>query len=277
MNIRPIILSLLSPLHPLRLIIFNNKTLINLGQQINKKKLAKIRYSDDSQRGNFVICVCPMEVENKDLLMEGARSLGVYLDGKAIESFELYLKELLKWNQKINLTSIRSEKGIVLKHFLDSLSICPYLPEQSSILDIGSGAGFPGIPLKIVRPSLEITLIDSVRKKIDFQRHLIRVLGLKGIEAIHGRVQDKGILQCLGGRFDVTLSRAFSDLQTLLALSHPFLKERGTVLAMKGELDLGEIRHLAEIEGNRYRLQKTISLILPFSSFKRTLLLFQKR
>jgi 16S rRNA (guanine527-N7)-methyltransferase len=217
-----------------------------------------------------------MESENRDLLVEGARTLGVYLDEKAINSFELYLKELLKWNQKINLTAIRSEKGIVLKHFLDSLSICPYLPKQSSILDIGSGAGFPGIPLKVIWPSLEITLIDSVRKKIDFQRHLIRALGLKGIEAIHGRVQDKGILQCLGGRFDVTLSRAFSDLENLLALSFSFLKERGTALAMKGELDLREIRRVAEIEGTRYRLQKTISLILPFSSFKRTILLFEK-
>jgi len=218
-----------------------------------------------------------MEAENKDLLVEGARSFGVYLDGKAIESFEIYLKELLKWNQKINLTAIRSEKGIVLKHFLDSLSICPYLPKQASILDIGSGAGFPGIPLKMVQPSLEITLIDSVRKKMDFQRHLFRSLGLKGIEAIHGCVQDKGILQGLGGRFDVTLSRAFSDLHTLLALSLPFLKERGTALAMKGEVDHREIRRLVEIEGTRYRLQKTISLILPFTSFKRTLLLFEKR
>jgi 16S rRNA (guanine527-N7)-methyltransferase len=129
----------------------------------------------------------------------------------------------------------------------------------------------------MVRPSLEITLIDSVRKKIDFQRHLIRSLGLKGIEAIHGRVQDKGILQCLGGRFGITLSRAFSDLQNFLTLSLPFLKERGTALAMKGEVDHREIRLLAEIEEPRYRLQKTISLILPFSSFKRTLLLFEKR
>lgn len=218
-----------------------------------------------------------MEAENKDLLVEGARSFGVYLDEKAIESFELYLKELLKWNQKINLTAIRSEKGIVLKHFLDSLSICPYLPKQSSILDIGSGAGFPGIPMKMVWPSLEITLIDSVRKKIDFQRHIIRVLGLKGIEAIHGRVQEKDILQCLGGQFGITLSRAFSDLQTFLTLSLPFLKEKGTALAMKGEVDHREIRLLAEIEEPRYRLQKTISLILPFSSFKRTILLFEKR
>jgi len=218
----------------------------------------------------------PMETENKDLLVEGAKAFGIYLDGKAIRAFDLYLKELLKWNQKINLTAIRSEKGMVLKHFLDSLSVNPYLPKHSSILDIGSGAGFPGIALKIVQPTLEVTLIDSVRKKVDFQRHILRILGLKGTEAIHGRVQDKGILQDLGGRFDIVLSRAFSDLQTFLALSFPFLKEEGTVIAMKGEVDDKEMSLLPDTERTRYRLKRAVPLILPFSSFKRTILLFEK-
>jgi 16S rRNA (guanine527-N7)-methyltransferase len=217
-----------------------------------------------------------METENKDLLVEGANTFGIHLDGKTIESFELYLKELLKWNQKINLTAIRSEKGIVLKHFLDSLSVYPYIPKTCSLLDIGSGAGFPGIPLKITQPNLEMTLIDSVRKKVDFQRHIIRMLGLRGTEAIHGRVQDKGILQCLARRFDIVLSRAFSDLRTFLVLSLPLLKEEGIVIAMKGEVDDKEMRLLTETEGTRYRLQKTIPLILPFSSFQRTILLFEK-
>jgi 16S rRNA (guanine527-N7)-methyltransferase len=217
-----------------------------------------------------------MEAENKDLLVEGAKTFGIELDGKAIESFELYLKELLKWNQRINLTAIRSEKGIVLKHFLDSLSIYPYLPEYSSILDIGSGAGFPGIPLKIIQPAFEMTLIDSVRKKVDFQKHIIRSLGLKGIAATHGRIQDEEILRSLQGRFDIILSRAFSDLRTFLALSFPFLKERGTVVAMKGRVENKEIRVLAEKNGARYRLQKTVSFTLPFSSFKRTILVFEK-
>jgi 16S rRNA (guanine527-N7)-methyltransferase len=217
-----------------------------------------------------------METENKDLLVEGANTFGIHLDGKTIESFEVYLKELLKWNQKINLTAIRSEKGIVLKHFLDSLSVYPYIPKTCSLLDIGSGAGFPGIPLKITQPNLEMTLIDSVRKKVDFQRHIIRMLGLKGTEAIHGRVQDKGILQSLGERFDITLSRAFSDLRTLLILGFPFLKKGGRVIAMKGEVDNKDIRLLTETEGTRYRLQKTAFLTIPFSSFKRTILLFEK-
>jgi len=217
-----------------------------------------------------------MEAENKDLLVEGAKTFGIDLDEKAIQAFETYLKELLKWNQKINLTAIRSEKGILLKHFLDSLSVHPYLPKHSSILDIGSGAGFPGIPLRIVQPTLEITLIDSTRKKVDFQRHIIRMLGLKKTEAIHGRVEDRGILQSLRGRFDITLSRAFSNLRTFLFLSYPFLKQKGTVIAMKGEIDPNEIRLLTGAEGIQYRLQKTIPLILPFSAFKRTILLFEK-
>jgi 16S rRNA (guanine527-N7)-methyltransferase len=217
-----------------------------------------------------------MKTANKDLLVEGAKTYGIYLDEKAIEAFDLYLQELLKWNQKINLTAIRSEKGIVLKHFLDSFSAYPYLPKHSSILDIGSGAGFPGIPLKIIQPTLEMTLIDSVRKKVDFQRHIIRTLGIKGIETIHGRVQDREIHQGLGGRFDVILSRAFSDLQALLSLSSPFLRKGGMVIAMKGQVESGEIQLLSNIEGSRYCLQGTISLTLPFSIFKRTILLFKK-
>ena len=218
-----------------------------------------------------------MEMENRDLLVEGAKVFGIYLHEKEVEAFDFYLRELLKWNQKINLTAIRSERGIVLKHFLDSLSVYPYLSETISLLDAGSGAGFPGIPLKIVQPSLEITLIDSVRKKVDFQRHIIRMLGLKRIGAIHGRVQDKEILQSLTGQFDTVISRAFSDLQTLLLLTYPFLRKGGLLLAMKGKRERGEIGRPCKGEETQYRLQKTVSFLLPQSSFKRSILLFQKR
>jgi 16S rRNA (guanine527-N7)-methyltransferase len=217
-----------------------------------------------------------MEGENKQLLVEGAKVFGIYFDEETFEAFDLYLKELLKWNQKINLTAIRSERGIILKHFLDSLSLHPYLAKHTSLLDIGSGAGFPGIPLKIVQPSLEVTLIDSVRKKVDFQRHTIRTLGLKGIEAIHGRVQDKGIMLSMEGRFDVVISRAFSDLRTLLNLSSPFLKKGGMVLAMKSGMSSEQMPLLSKIEETRYRLLKTVSFILPRSLSKRTILLFEK-
>jgi len=218
-----------------------------------------------------------MEMENENLLTKGAEAFGIRLDKENVEAFNLFLKELLKWNQKFNLTAIRTEKEIVLKHFLDSLSVQPYLPEYSSILDIGSGAGFPGIPLKIVAPSLEMTSIDSVRKKVDFQRNIIRRLGLKGIKAIYGRAQDREILKSLEAQFDVTLSRAFSDLQTFLILSFPFLKKDGRAIAMKGGMKTEEIQLLAEKEETRYRLQKTVTFPLPFSSLKRSILLFEKQ
>ena len=217
-----------------------------------------------------------METGNRRLLIEGAKAFGIDLFEKTMEAFDLYLRELLKWNEKMNLTAIRSEKGIVLKHFLDSLSVVPHLPKISSLLDIGSGAGFPGIPLKMVQPSLEVTLIDSVRKKIDFQSHIIRTLGLKGIGAIHGRIQDREILESFGGRFDAVIARAFSDLNTLLLLSFPFLKKGGIILAMKGEGAGEELKRLPLSTRNRYRWIKTATFSLPFSSFKRSILLFEK-
>jgi 16S rRNA (guanine527-N7)-methyltransferase len=217
-----------------------------------------------------------MEPEDRKLLIEGAKVFGIHLDEKGVQAFEIYLRELLKWNQKINLTAIRTEKGIILKHFLDSLSVHPYLLKPASLLDIGSGAGFPGIPLKIVDPSLEITLIDSIQKKVDFQKHIIRILDLKGIQALHGRVHDQEILQGRVGRFDIVISRAFSDLESLLFLSFPFLKEGGILLAMKGERGQEGVQFLSEAVRSRYRLQKIVPLLLPYSPIKRTLLLFEK-
>jgi 16S rRNA (guanine527-N7)-methyltransferase len=128
----------------------------------------------------------------------------------------------------------------------------------------------------MVEPSLEVTLIDSVRKKVDFQRHIIRRLGLRGIEAIHCRVQDKGIVKRFGGRFDIVISRAFADLRTFLILSFPFLKEGGRGIAMKGEEENDGTRLSREAEGTRFRLHEVIPLTLPSSSFKRTILLFKK-
>jgi 16S rRNA (guanine527-N7)-methyltransferase len=217
-----------------------------------------------------------METENKNLLVEGAKAFGIDLDEKGVEVFERYRRDLLKWNQKINLTAIRTERGIILKHFLDSLSTHPYLSDVSTLLDIGSGAGFPGIPLKIVNPGMEVTLIDSVQKKVDFQRHIIRTLHLKGIDAIHGRVQAQEVVQELKKRFDGVISRAFSDLSTLLMLSQPLLKKGGKVVAMKGKRESEEDPPFPVRECAPFRLQEAITFVLPFSSFERTIFLFQK-
>jgi len=217
-----------------------------------------------------------METESRRILVEGAKTFGVSLDEQTLAAFDLFLRELLRWNQKINLTAIRNEREIVTKHFLDSLSLCPHLPPSISVLDLGSGAGFPGIPLKMVNATLEVILVDSVRKKVDFQRHVIRTLGLKGIEAIQGRADEGGILQRFGNRFDFVISRALSDLSTFLRLSYPFLKGRGTVLAMKGELKGDAAEDFAEGKV-RFRLKATVPFILPLTSLKRTVLLFEKQ
>lgn len=217
-----------------------------------------------------------MERENKDLLVKGAKVFEIDLNEKSLEAFDLYLRELLKWNQKMNLTAIRSEREIVLKHFLDSLSVFPYLSEISNLFDIGSGAGFPGIPLKIVRPSLRITLIDSVQKKTDFQRHILRTLGLKGCEVIHGRIQDKEILERLKDQYEGVISRAFSKLSDFLPIGSLFLKEGGILIAMKGRRLDDELPYLSSGETLPCRLEKIVRLSLPFSSIRRTLLIFRK-
>lgn len=218
-----------------------------------------------------------MEAENGEILVEGAKAFGVHLNEEAIGAFDLFLKELIKWNRKINLTAIRTEKDVVTKHFIDSLSVHPYLRGACSLLDLGSGAGFPGIPLKIADPALEVVLIDSVQKKVDFERHAIRTLGLKEIEAIHGRIEDREILRRWEHRFDGVVSRALTDLRVFLRLSGPFLKKGGIALAMKGVPEEEEIRSLSEEEKTGYRLREKATFDLPFTSQKRTVLLFEKQ
>jgi 16S rRNA (guanine527-N7)-methyltransferase len=216
-----------------------------------------------------------MDMEDRALLVDGARAFGIQLDERAEAAFDVYLRELLKWNQKLNLTAIRTGKEIILKHFLDSLSALPHLPREAALLDMGSGAGFPGIPLKIVEPSLDVTLIDSVRKKVDFQRHILRTLNLQGIEAVHGRAQDREILRSRAGRFDLVISRAFSDLHTYLTLSAPFLRPGGRAIAMKGIMAEEEVRRLDEVEKDRFHLERIFEFVLPFSTFHRSILFFE--
>lgn len=216
-----------------------------------------------------------MDEENRKLLIEGARAFGHALSEEAVEAFAVYLRELLKWNKKINLTAIRTEREIVLKHFLDSLSVLPHLSRTETLLDMGSGAGFPGIPLKIVSPALRIVLLDSVRKKVHFQRHILRTLGLRDVETVHGRAQDPSIIQSLGGQFDLVVSRALSDLKTFLELSLPFVRPEGKVIAMKGRMKDEEVDTLRKEMKTPYVLEGIFPLVLPRTSLQRTLLVFR--
>ena len=131
-----------------------------------------------------------MQDHLRTLLEDGAKALGITLDDEQIEAFLLYLRELKRWNRRLNLTSVVEEREIVVRHFLDSLVPERFLGPEWRIVDLGSGAGFPGIPLKLARPDLSVLLVDSSMRKVAFERHIIRTLGLQGIEALHARGED---------------------------------------------------------------------------------------
>lgn len=174
-----------------------------------------------------------------DIVDQQAKSMGLQLSSHEIDLFELYAVELKKWNNKINLTAITDDAGIAIKHFIDSISLAPYVSAEEHLLDIGSGAGFPVIPLKIIRPGTAMVSVDAVAKKIHFQRHIIRMLNLHQIEAIHERIET--LHKTHRHTFSTITSRAFTRLDRFVTLAAPLLAEGGTLIAMKGELADGEI------------------------------------
>ncbi len=169
----------------------------------------------------------------KELLQRSAAELALDLSFEKIQKLLLFADELKKWNRKINLTAITDDRGIALKHFADSLLIMKVLGTSSNLLDIGSGAGFPSIPLKIVMPRLSVVSVDAVEKKILFQRHMARLLEFDEFTAIHARCED--LAQSYEGHFELIVSRAFSDIVSFARLAAPLLGRKGRMIAMKGK------------------------------------------
>jgi len=208
-------------------------------------------------------------------LVKGASALGVGLGEPEIDKFMLYLAELKRWGAKMNLTARADEKEIISRHFLDSLCLLPTLRALGckKILDMGSGAGFPGLPLKITAPELDITLMDAREKRVFFLRHLIRSLGLTtGISAIKGRAEV--IPQGLAADFDCVTSRAFSHLNTFLPLAVPYLVEGGHIIAMKGPGGPEELKGL-DIEG--LEGPRIVPTHIPGSERETLLMIFERR
>lgn len=168
-----------------------------------------------------------------DILAREAASIGLTLSTQEIGAFECYADELKKWNNKVNLTAIIKDREIAIKHFVDSLHLTPHLSAGDRLLDIGSGAGFPIIPVKIIRPDISMVSVDAVAKKINFQRHIIRVLHLRNIEAVHARIEE--FHKTRSNSFTVITSRAFTRIDHFVALAAPLLAEDGVLIAMKGE------------------------------------------
>lgn len=151
-----------------------------------------------------------------------------------IETFYKYMKTLLEWNEKINVTAIKDEKEFIVKHFVDSLTISELVDSNKKIIDIGTGAGFPGIPLKIHDDSLNVTLVDSVNKKVTVLNSVIEELKLNSIEALHTRAEDLANQIDYRECFDYAVSRAVANMTTLVEYLLPFVKVGGKVICMKG-------------------------------------------
>jgi 16S rRNA (guanine527-N7)-methyltransferase len=214
--------------------------------------------------------------ELKAILARGAEEIGLVLSAQVIESYLFYIEELKRWNTRINLTALKGDLEIGVKHFLDSLTVAPYLHGAKRVLDIGTGAGFPGLPLKIVSPAIELLLLESSQKKVFFLRNIVRGLTLEGVEVVHGRAQDRGIRERYAGGFDLVLARALADLPTSLQLALPYVRKGGLIVGMrgkKGEQEQGE----TDWDALGLQLIETRKLTLPFVEETRVLLVFQRR
>ena len=211
------------------------------------------------------------------LIEEYSNQLQIKLNEKQKEQFYNYMKLLIEWNEKINLTAIVEPKEIVLKHFVDSLTISKYIKENSYIADVGTGAGFPGIPLKILRADIKVVLVDSLNKRIKFLDEVINKLELTNIKTIHSRAEEFGQNKEYREKFDIVTSRAVANLATLSEYLLPLAKIEGKCLCMKGpdiEEEIKNGENAIEILGGT--IENVYQFNLPQSDIKRTIIEIEK-
>ena len=211
--------------------------------------------------------------------IEGLQHLHLHLSEHQVEQLLRYCQELLDWNTRMNLTAITDPEEVWLKHFLDSLSLLSvYDKPQARLLDIGSGAGFPGLPLKIVRPQWQVTLLEATGKKVTFLQHIIDVLQLTNVIAIHGRAEELAHKREYRATFDLVTARAVASLPTLLEYTAPFCRVGGLIiLPKKGELaeELVQGKYAAPLVGAA--LKADIPVILPGLDDGRRLLVWEQK
>ena len=220
-----------------------------------------------------------INIMRTDNFNQQAKMLGIEINQEQERMFGQYYEQLLHWNELMNLTGITQREEVYEKHFLDSLSLVKVidLEKENFILDIGTGAGFPGIPLKIVFPHLRIVLLDSLGKRVDFLESLIEHLGLEGIVAYHGRAEDFAKKEEFRQQFDIVVSRAVSNLSTLSEYSLPFVRVGGFFIPYKSgdvEEEIKNSVYAIEILGGK--LRECISFELPETSISRCLLKIEK-
>jgi len=186
------------------------------------------------------------EKRRMEPLITGAHELGITLTDRHLAAFEACYQELVAWNQRFNLTAITDREGVLVRHFLDSLSCLKALPRAelaagARVIDVGTGAGFPGLPLKIVCPAMRLTLLEATRKKVTFLEHVVHLLGLKDVEVIHGRAETLGHEPAHREQYEWALARAVAEMPTLAEYLLPLVWVGGTALAQKGEGAAAEV------------------------------------
>ncbi|EYE88647.1 16S rRNA methyltransferase [Fervidicella metallireducens AeB] len=172
----------------------------------------------------------------KEILIKGCSLYGIHLSDTQIDQFRKYRELLAEWNEKMNLTGITEEIEVAKKHFIDSVSIIKSgkLKENIRLIDVGTGAGFPGMVVKIIRPDIQVVLLDSLNKRINFLNTVINELGLKNIETVHGRAEDFGRKEGFRENFDIATARAVANLTVLSEYCMPYVKQGGYFIALKG-------------------------------------------
>lgn len=212
------------------------------------------------------------------ILSRGAKAMGTHLRPEQIKEFALHAKELLAWNKFANLTAITDPAEIAEKHFLDTLPLSSIVPKGSGVLDIGSGGGIPGIPLKVIRPDLHLCLIDASRKKVNFLTHVIRMLSLSDIEVRQIRAEELAKEHPGTARqYSAVISRAASKLGTLLDQALPLLHRPGLIIAMKGASVAAELQSIgARVKTERISVN-TKPYRLPGLGIQRTLIVLSKK
>ena len=216
------------------------------------------------------------EEDFRKILVAAAGEMGIDLPADRLALFEAYRETLLVWNGRMNLVSLQSDLDLPVRHFVDSLTLLPHLPPgPASLLDIGSGAGFPALPVRILRPDLRITLLEASRKKCSFLKELTRRLGLQDVVVLNTRLEEL-LKQTARPSFDIITSRATLKLPELIEKGLPLLKDGGFLAAMKGPGLDEEIAALESLKSVDFRVVATVAFSLPLTGDRRHVLLVDK-
>ena len=210
-----------------------------------------------------------------EILKDGSRQLGIELSDKQVNDFIEYSRLLLDWNEKINLTAITEDFEIATKHFLDSMSALETGFVEGSVIDVGCGAGFPGLVLKIAKPDINLTLLDSLNKRINFLREVYNKLNISDVQFEHMRAEDGG--RIMREKFDTVVSRAVANMTVLSELCIPFLKIGGRFLALKGpmaESELNDAKRAIKILGGE--IEDVFDAKIPYTDLSHKIIIIKK-